>query len=90
MKAVSIKATKTITHVIIEDDMYSSVDISKLLKTNDVAKLTGITPKALARRRQRGLGPPWIRPPGMTRIYYDPRDVAAWINAGRREPTSER
>lgn len=61
----------------------------EMLKPNEVAKLIGITPKALARRRQRGLGPPWIRPPGMTRILYHRGDVVGWLNAGRRAPEGD-
>jgi len=61
------------------------MEIARLLRPEEVADITGITPKALARRRQRGLGPPWIKPPGLSRVYYDAQDLQDWIASGRHQ-----
>ena len=49
------------------------------LDTNEAAKFLLITPRALARLRAKGTGPPYTRYIG--RIYYRSEDLFSWMDA---------
>ncbi|MGO7604752.1 helix-turn-helix transcriptional regulator [Rhizobium ruizarguesonis] len=58
----------------------------RMLRTDDVAKLTGLSPSTLAKLRLTGGGPHYIKL-GRT-VVYDPADVETWLNVHRRSSTS--
>lgn len=58
----------------------------RMLRTDDVAKLTGLSSSTLAKLRLTGGGPPYIKL-GRT-VVYDPADVEAWLSTHRRSSTS--
>ena len=58
---------------------------ARLLRVEDLARLLGKSPEAVRVQRHRN---PELLPPAIkigARVYFDPRDVEAWI-ADRREP----
>jgi predicted DNA-binding transcriptional regulator AlpA len=58
---------------------------ARLLRTEDLARLLGKSPEAVRVQRHRD---PELLPPAIkigNRVYFDPRDVEAWI-ADSREP----
>jgi len=57
---------------------------ARLLRVEDLARLLGKSPEAVRVQRHRN---PGLLPPAIkigNRVYFDPRDVEAWI-ADRRE-----
>ena len=48
----------------------------------------GITPGAAAQQRYKGTGPKFIRVG--SRIYYDPADVFAYLDANKLQRTDDR
>lgn len=56
-------------------------------RSSEYAEFRGITPEAAAQERFKGNGPVFIRANG--RIYYDPRDVWAWLESCKRTRTGE-
>jgi predicted DNA-binding transcriptional regulator AlpA len=59
----------------------------RLLRTEDLARLLGKSPGAVRVQRHRN---PELLPQAIkigNRVYFDPRDVEAWL-ADRREPRS--
>lgn len=61
---------------------------SKPLTPEDLSEMTGLTVRALEKRRSRGQGPAWFKPPDSRRVFYRPEDVDAWLHAGQRGPRS--
>ena len=59
--------------------------VPTLLTTADMARLLGITPLAVLRRRYRGTLPAPVRLGGRT-LRWDADDVRAWIQAGKERP----
>ncbi len=57
------------------------------LNTAEAAIYTSTKPNYLEKLRCTGSGPVFIRRNGMVR--YDPDDLDAWLNAGKRRSTSE-
>ncbi|WP_245495026.1 helix-turn-helix transcriptional regulator [Rhizobium ruizarguesonis] len=57
-----------------------------MLRTDDVARLTGLSSSTLAKLRLTGGGPHYIKL-GRT-VVYDPADVEAWLSIHRRSSTS--
>ena len=58
---------------------------AQLLRVEDLARLLGKSPEAVRVQRHRN---PELLPPALkigARVYFDPRDVEAWL-ADRREP----
>jgi predicted DNA-binding transcriptional regulator AlpA len=58
---------------------------ARLLRVEDLARLLGKSPEAVRVQRHRN---PELLPPAIkigNRVYFDPRDVEAWL-AERREP----
>jgi len=55
--------------------------LPEYLNPKQAATLTGFTPKALERMRQRGDGPPFLKR-GKS-IRYTVADLRAWMEAGR-------
>ena len=58
-----------------------------LLKEHPTAEVLGIEVSTLRRWRWSGEGPPFIKVGNAVR--YDPRDLAAFIDNGRRRSTSD-
>ncbi|MGO8567023.1 DNA-binding protein [Rhizobium ruizarguesonis] len=58
----------------------------RMLRTDDVARLTGLSSSTLAKLRLTGGGPHYIKL-GRT-VVYDPADVEAWLSIHRRSSTS--
>ena len=60
---------------------------AQLLTEIEVAKLLSIRPTTLRRWRWLGRGPSFVKVGAAVR--YDPNDVSAFIEAGRRTSTSD-
>jgi predicted DNA-binding transcriptional regulator AlpA len=60
----------------------------RLLTEREAARFLGMTVSFLRARRIRGGGPPFIRV-GSRTVRYDVRDLEGWIEAQRRQSTSE-
>ncbi|WP_245443469.1 helix-turn-helix transcriptional regulator [Rhizobium phaseoli] len=58
-----------------------------MLRTDDAAKIIGLSPSTLAKLRLTGGGPRYIKL-GRS-VVYDPADVEAWLITNRRLTTSE-
>lgn len=58
----------------------------RMLRTDDAAKLIGLSPSTLAKFRLTGGGPRYIKL-GRS-VVYDPADVEAWLSMHRRSSTS--
>lgn len=59
---------------------------SGLLKTAEAASRAGYSPSSFHQWRTRRLGPAFIRIGA--KVFYDPKDLDAWIAAGRVEPAA--
>lgn len=58
----------------------------RMLRTDDAAKLIGLSPSTLAKLRLTGGGPRYIK---LGRaVIYDPADLETWLTAHRRSSTS--
>ncbi|MHB1839672.1 MAG: helix-turn-helix transcriptional regulator [Acidobacteriaceae bacterium] len=57
----------------------------KLLKTREVAAITGVPESTLRYWRCAGLGPCWVKLQG--RVRYDEADVDAYVKANKRIPS---
>ncbi|RWE53396.1 MAG: DNA-binding protein [Mesorhizobium sp.] len=57
-----------------------------MLRTEHVAKITGLSASTLTKLRLTGGGPRYIKL-GRT-VVYDPDDIEAWLRANRRISTS--
>lgn len=73
------------------DDAPSALDLllraASLIKEDPAARILGVEVATLRRWRWSGGGPAFIKLGNAVR--YDPRDLAAFIEAGRRRSTSE-
>lgn len=58
----------------------------QMLRTDDTARIIGLSPSTLAKLRLTGGGPRYIKL-GRT-VVYDPADVEAWLSTHRRLSTS--
>jgi predicted DNA-binding transcriptional regulator AlpA len=58
-----------------------------LLKTDETARLTGLSVSTLNKLRLTGKGPRYIKL-GRS-VVYDPADISAWVEANRRRSTSD-
>jgi hypothetical protein len=56
------------------------------LDTAAAATYTGVQPNYLEKLRCKGSGPVFIKRNGLVR--YDPNDLDAWLEAGKRQSTS--
>ena len=65
----------------------ATLQATGLLKEHPTAEVLGIEVSTLRRWRWSGEGPPFIKVG--TAVRYDPRDLAAYIDAGRRRSTSD-
>lgn len=74
------------TDISLPQEAWTMTTRDDLLRTEDVSKLVGLTPKTLANRRSRGEAPAWIKAPGASRVLYRRGDVLDWLYAGRRAP----
>ncbi|ANL74063.1 transcriptional regulator protein [Rhizobium phaseoli] len=63
-----------------------SISDRRMLRTDDAAKLIGLSPSTLAKFRLNGGGPRYIKL-GRS-VVYDPADVEAWLCKHRRSSTS--
>jgi hypothetical protein len=77
----SEKLPDSIAAFITERLRKESVLFPEYLNPKQAATLTGFTPKALERMRQRGDGPPFLKR-GKS-IRYAVADLRAWMEAGR-------
>ncbi len=60
-----------------------------LLDTKSAAPLLGVAAATLENWRARGVGPSYIKTPGITgKVLYDPADIKAWREAHRSECTA--
>ncbi|MFK0692477.1 helix-turn-helix transcriptional regulator [Mesorhizobium sp. IMUNJ 23033] len=57
-----------------------------MLRTEHVARITGLSASTLTKLRLTGGGPHYIKL-GRT-VVYDPADIEAWLSANRRSSTS--
>ena len=62
--------------------------MEQLLTPEQVTKLTGIKPAALAQLRYTGKGPKFLKPTERTVLYRE-RDVEDWLNASERTITGK-
>ena len=61
-----------------------------LLDTKAAAPRIGVTPGTLENWRVKGVGPIFIKTPGLRgKVLYDPADIEAWKEANRFQSTSE-
>ncbi|WP_298196752.1 helix-turn-helix domain-containing protein [Novosphingobium sp.] len=61
-----------------------------LLDTKAAAPYCGVAPGTLENWRVKGLGPRFIKTPGVRgKVLYDPADIEAWKDANRFQSTSE-
>lgn len=60
-----------------------------LLDTKSAAPLLGVAVATLENWRVKGIGPRYIKTPGVTgKVLYDPADIKAWREAHRIECTA--
>ena len=59
----------------------------RLINTDALAAVLGISPRTIERWRIEGFGPPFMK--AGRRVLYRECDVEAWLDAGRRFSTSE-
>lgn len=60
-----------------------------LLDTKSAAPLLGVAVATLENWRVKGIGPHYIKTPGVTgKVLYDPADIKAWREAHRSECTA--
>lgn len=62
-------------------------EVSRRLTTPQAAAYAGLSASLLNKLRCRGDGPPYLKL--CDRVLYDRADLDAWINAHRRQSTSE-
>lgn len=61
-----------------------------LLDTKAAAPRIGVSPGTLENWRVRGIGPVFIKTPGIRgKVLYDPADIESWKQANRFQSTSE-
>ena len=61
-----------------------------LLDTKAAAPRIGVTAGTLENWRVKGVGPVFIKTPGVRgKVLYDPADIEAWKEANRFQSTSE-
>jgi DNA-binding transcriptional MerR regulator len=61
-----------------------------LLDTKAAAPFCGVSPGTLENWRVKGLGPKFIKTPGVRgKVLYDPADIETWKEANRYQSTSE-
>jgi predicted DNA-binding transcriptional regulator AlpA len=61
--------------------------LAPLLSTEQAATLLGLARQTLAIMRVHGRGPRYVKLG--RRVFYDPADLSAWIEANKRRHTSE-
>ena len=59
----------------------------RMLRTQEAARLVGLSFRTLEKYRTRGTGPTYIRIGG--RVVYTPDDLMAWVRKGLRTSTSQ-
>jgi excisionase family DNA binding protein len=64
------------------DDTEDAMGIKRILRTSEAAEYLGLSPSTLEKRRQTGLGPPFIRLGGRA-VGYARDDLDAWIDKHR-------
>lgn len=57
------------------------------VRTEELAKRTGLTRRFWEKLRLRGGGPPYVK--AGSAVLYDPAKVAAWLEASERTSTSD-
>ncbi|MGE0700898.1 MAG: helix-turn-helix domain-containing protein [Hyphomicrobiaceae bacterium] len=57
------------------------------LTSDEAARELGLRPQTLRTWRWRRQGPPWLKVGG--KVFYDEREVHAWLERCRVEPTPE-
>ncbi|MDO5618029.1 helix-turn-helix transcriptional regulator [Kocuria sp.] len=62
---------------------------ARLMTTPDVAALCGVHPDIVKRWRQSGDGPAFITLGRSRLVRYQPRDVQAWLDAGKKTSTKD-
>lgn len=65
------------------------LDEDVMIKEKQLSEIIGNSCKTLQRWRNKGIGPLFIKTNGTGRIYYQIRDVIAWLNQNRFKSTSE-
>lgn len=64
--------------------------MQNLLDTKNAAPLIGVAVGTLENWRVKGIGPKFIKTPGLTgKVLYDPSDIEAWKEANRFQSTAE-
>lgn len=64
--------------------------MDKLLDTKDAAPCIGVSVGTLENWRCQGIGPKFIKTPGLRgKVLYDPADIEAWKASHRYQSTSE-
>lgn len=59
----------------------------RLMTTDDLAQLLGLTTDTIKRMRQDGTGPAFVSLGRSRLVRYQPRDVQAWLDASKRTST---
>lgn len=74
-----------------DSDDDRELDPSRLtyLRPHQAAQFIGVAVSTLARWRVEGNGPRFVRPIGMRMVTYDKADLVAWLEASKRQSTSE-
>lgn len=73
----------------IRNEGYPVGYLDQLIPEKEAAKFLGYTPRALQNWRLRGGGPEYIKVSARS-IRYRRRDLMAWVEARRRNSTSEK
>ena len=60
----------------------------RILRTPEAAEYVGLSPSSLEKKRLTGDGPRFIRLGGRA-IGYDIKDLDAWLDGQRREPSED-
>jgi hypothetical protein len=64
-------------------DIEQARTLPEYLDTAQLAALVQRPASTLRYWRSRGVGPPWIKPPGVRGVLYRRSGVEAWLNAGQ-------
>ncbi len=65
----------------------TNLNATRLLTETEAASMLGVAPATLRRWRWAGNPPPFVKIG--TAVRYDPADLSAFIEAGRRNSTSD-
>jgi len=68
---------------------FSYTSKRRMLDSFETAQMIGIEENTLRLNRVKGVGPPFIKGPGMRLVRYSEMDVLSWLFENRRQSTSD-